>query len=241
MFKVRCNDSAESWEFRRETVKLLWTDPPFGTNKKMSQGGKSYRDWGVDVAVRACVSAVRNVLPLMDDDGVVCICSDYRSIHRMVVGLEDLGLTYRGDIVWTFGLGRPRTSWWPVRHNTVATFTVSDTLPPFDQNAVPRERRLAPKKGYPDDKAAGSVWDFTMSNTDPQRVGYPNQKPAELIKPFVLAHTSEGDVVADPFCGSGSTGVAALSVGRSFLGQDNSRDAVETALTNLAASKTGSG
>ena len=99
-------------------------------------------------------------------------------------------------------------------------------MPYFNATAVPREIRKAPKPGYENDKPAGSVWDKTMSNSDRERVGYPNQKPLDIITPFVLAHTKPGDFVADPFCGSGSTGHAALMHGRNFIGQDLNSEAI---------------
>lgn len=228
-------DSATEWTFSPgpdhvDIPKLVWTDPPFGTAKIQRGRTDVYRDVTPDESVELTVGAIRNI-PLAWNS-VVCVCSDYRSIHHIIVELSK-NLHFQGEIIWTFGLGRPRTSWWPVRHNTIATFTVDPATPWFDPDAVPREPRKAKKAGYPDDKPAGSVWDRTMSNTDPERVGYPNQKPLSIIEPFILAHTKPGDLVADPFCGSGTTGVAAVKHGRRFQGQDLSSSAVELAAKRI--------
>lgn len=219
-------DSAREWTFHKK-IKLVWTDPPFGTGKTQTQRGQSYDDVSPGEAVDLTERAIERIIPFMRSDGVVCICADYRIIHDVIVRVGSDYLYFAGEVIWTFGLGRPRSSWWPNRHNTIATFTVNQKCPPFDASAVPREIRKAPKPGYEDDKPAGSVWDYTMSNTDPERVGYPNQKPLAIIEPFVLAHTSPGDVVADPFMGSGSTAVAALKHGRRFVGQDLNPKAIE--------------
>jgi DNA modification methylase len=120
-----------------------------------------------------------------------------------------------------------------VRHNNLLTFTRTADSGLFDPSAMPKVKRLAPKPGYAETKPAGSVWDFTMSNTHPDRVGYPNQKPLEIVTPFVLAHTAPGDLVVDPFMGSGTTGVAAVRAGRRFLGWDLSGAAVEVARKRL--------
>ncbi len=234
-FELSRVNSASTWSWD-EPIKLLWTDPPFGTGKTQRQGGAHYLDTDKYLARVSTVSAIRNASRCFSDDTVVCVCADDRILPHVTVALENMGLHHQGDIIWTFGLGRPRSTWWPRRHNTVATFTVTQKPPKFNADAVPRERRLAPKPGYPDDRPAGSVWDFTMSNTDPQRVGYPNQKPMELIRPFIEAHTDLGDWVADPFMGSGATGVAALQLGRRFMGQDTSPIACETAEKSLRSS-----
>lgn len=206
-----------------ESVILMWTDPPYGTKKVQSQGGKSYKDYGT---ADLTLSALRAWDQKMHANATICICMDYRLIHQVIAGF---GWQFRGEIIWTFGLGRPRTSWWPNRHNTVATFTRTMDSGLFDSSAVPRERRLAPKDGYQSDKPSGSVWDFTMSNTHPDRQGYPNQKPIELIMPFIFAHTLAGDLVADPFMGSGSVGVAAQRANRQFVGTDNNPESLRTA------------
>ena len=60
-----------------------------------------------------------------------------------------------------------------------------------------------------------------------EQVGYPNQKPKELIRRFILASTNEGDVVADYYLGSGTTCEVALELGRKFIGCDINPRAIE--------------
>jgi site-specific DNA-methyltransferase (adenine-specific) len=63
--------------------------------------------------------------------------------------------------------------------------------------------------------------------------GYPTEKPPALAEILLNQSTSPGDIIADPFCGSGSFGVAALSFGRRFLGNDIKESAVELTRTRL--------
>lgn len=233
MFKLIQEDSSRKW-VDTAPIKLVWTDPPFGTGKTQdSSSGYRYRDGSPAVSAALTIGAIEKLEPFLTHDAVVCVLADYRVIHTVIVELSEW-LYFQGEVIWTFGLGRPRNSWWPNRHNTIATFTASYTLPRFNAEAIPRERRKAPKAGYEGDKPAGSVWDKTMSNTDSERVGYPNQKPLDIIVPFVLAHTNPGDLVADPFMGSASTGHAALLHRRHFVGQDNNPQALEIAHKRLA-------
>lgn len=89
-------------------------------------------------------------------------------------------------------------------------------------------------KDYVAPKRVSSVWTVNMSTTDPQRVGYPNQKPLALIDPFIQVHTDPGELVIDPFAGSGSTSHAALVAGRRTAGADPNPEAVQVANERLA-------
>jgi hypothetical protein len=211
---------------------LLWTNPPYGTGKVQRQGDHRFKD---QTDTGYVLAAVTSWLPQMHPEGTVVVCCDYRLAPEMVMATKRAGWCYRGEVIWEFGLGRPRSSWWPVRHNNLLTFTRTETSGKFDPDAVPRAKRLAPKPGYAADKPAGSVWEFTMSNTHPQRAGYPNQKPLELVMPFIAAHTNPGDLVLDIFAGSSTTGVAALSAGRRYYGIDNNPAAIEVSRARLKA------
>lgn len=80
------------------------------------------------------------------------------------------------------------------------------------------------KKGVP----LNDVWDIPYLNPKAkERVGYPTQKPLVLLERIIELTTDKNDLVLDPFCGSGTTCVAAKLLGRNYLGIDKSIDAVE--------------
>lgn len=106
-----------------------------------------------------------------------------------------------------------------------------------------RERTIAGKtyRYYADmGRRLGSVWSDipAMRANTPllgEGTGYPTQKPLKLLERILLATTQEGDVVADLMCGSGTTLVAAASLGRTFVGADRSPLAIETTSHRLRA------
>jgi site-specific DNA-methyltransferase (adenine-specific) len=106
-----------------------------------------------------------------------------------------------------------------------------------------RERQIAGKsyRYYADEgRAIGSVWSDCPSmaaNTPLRRetTGYPTQKPLRLLERIVRATSREGALVLDPFCGSGTTLVAAAAHGRAFAGCDTGELAIETAAARLRA------
>lgn len=86
-----------------------------------------------------------------------------------------------------------------------------------------------PKGTIPDD-----VWRIPMVNPmSHERVGYPTQKPQRLLERIVLATTRKGDIVVDPFCGSGTSGVVAGRLGRPFIICDVNEYAVEVSAARL--------
>ncbi len=90
----------------------------------------------------------------------------------------------------------------------------------------------------PQGKALSSVWVLPMLNGQAkERTGYPDQKPVALYERIVTASSNEGDLVLDPFCGCGTTLVAAGKLGRQFIGIDRNDDAKEMILCSLAGTK----
>lgn len=86
------------------------------------------------------------------------------------------------------------------------------------------------KKGVP----AGDVWDIPFLNPKAkERTGYPTQKPILLLEKIIKLVTDPGDLVVDPFCGSGTTLLAAKLLGRKYIGIDKSNDAVKLSLQRL--------
>ena len=100
----------------------------------------------------------------------------------------------------------------------------------------PNVPRLASRgENYPltKPKKQDSVIEYTMSPTSRERVGYPTQKPLDVLRQIVGVHSRRGDLVIDPFMGSGSTLIAAKELGREYAGADINPDARQIALERL--------
>jgi len=94
----------------------------------------------------------------------------------------------------------------------------------YKTNDVGGYELIQDKKGVP----LSDVWEIPYLNPKAkERVGYPTQKPILLLEKVIQLVTNEGDVVLDPFCGSGTTLVAAKLLNRKFIGIDISDDAIE--------------
>ncbi len=85
-----------------------------------------------------------------------------------------------------------------------------------------------------------SVWRIpTVPRREKLHGRHPTQKPLRLVRRALLASTREGELVLDPFCGSGTTGVAAKELGRFFVGAELERDHAELAGRRIRAAERG--
>ena len=103
-------------------------------------------------------------------------------------------------------------------------------LPDDKRKGVRLKIYLSESRGAP----VGNFWADIERAGNAERRDWPTQKPLALLERIVAASSDPGDLVADPFCGSGTTGVAALKLGRRFAGMDVSADAVALARRRIA-------
>ncbi len=97
---------------------------------------------------------------------------------------------------------------------------------------------------YYDDElmTPGDVWHIShLQQKDPERTGYPTQKPISLLRRLVAVCSNENDLVLDAFCGSGTTLEAAATLGRHWLGIDKSQEACEIARQRMGHANKSSG
>lgn len=219
---------------KNESVNLLLTDPPFGTGKTQSlkSTGKAYADLDVDALADLMEEVAATCVDKLAPDGVMAVLLDYRGVHAVHQAISR-HLYPRGELIWHFETGGLAKRWWSNKHNTVLLFTKGPKVGKFCFDRVPTVERKAPVRSYVDPKKVNSVWNINMSTSDPQRVGYPTQKPEELFARIVDVHTDPGDLVVDPFCGSGTTGVVAKRLGRRWAMCDISVEAVAISRSRL--------
>ena len=83
-------------------------------------------------------------------------------------------------------------------------------------------------------KQMKDVWEGSLTKPSEKWAGrHPTQKPEYLLERIILASTKKGDVVLDPFCGSGTTGVVSGKYGRQFIGIDNNEEYLDIAKRRL--------
>jgi site-specific DNA-methyltransferase (adenine-specific) len=174
----------------------------------------------------------------------------YRSLSADVIRIleEDLGLLLRGEIVWrkakgatgSIAVGSYRSASNPVLRDVTERVVVA-SKGRFDR-AVPKKERQ--RRGLPHEdtvtkeaffESTLDVWEIRPEHA--RRVGHPAPFPVELPERLIHLYTYRGDVVLDPFLGSGSTAVAAVRARRHYVGYDTDPQYVALAEARVAASR----
>mgnify|MGYP000044064677 FL=1 len=213
----------------RPRFDLLFADPPYNLTKSFGKetfseiSPSAYADW-LNSWLQLCI-------PHLKRSSSVYICGDWRSS----AAIQQVGTKYfklRNRITWEREKGRGASANWKNTAEDIWFFTVSDEYT-FNLNAVKQRRRvLAPyrRDGRPKDwteAATGKYRDTHPSNvwTDisvpfwsmPENTDHPTQKPEKLLAKIILASTDPGDLILDPFAGSGTSTVTAKKLGRKFV------------------------
>lgn len=220
-------------------VDLLIVDPPYNLRKEYH--GSTFQRMGEADYGAFTRRWLQLCLPLLKKTATVYVCCDWRT--SMIVGpiLEEK-LTLRNRISWQREKGRGAQSNWKNGMEDIWFATVSrnprgyvfhvDAVRQRRQVIAPYRQKGAPKdweetlEGKFRDTCPTNFWDdisvpyWSMA----ENTAHPAQKPEKLLAKLILASSSEGDLVLDPFLGSGSTAVTAAKLGRHFIGiEENPR------------------
>jgi len=228
-----------------ESVDLVFADPPY--NLQLSQDlfrpnntyvesvddhwdqFGSFADY--DKFTREWLIAARRVLKA---DGALWVIGSYHNIYRVGSILMDVGYWILNDITWikTNPLPQMRGSRFCNAHDTLIWAKKSrDSRYTFHYRDM---------KAGNEDKQMRSDWQFPLcmgrerEKVDGKSV-HSTQKPEALLHRVLVSTSNPGDIVLDPFCGSGTTAAVAKRLGRHFITIDREQQYVDTALARIAA------
>ncbi len=158
---------------------------------------------------------LRRCQALLKPNGTIWVSGTHHVIHSVGFAMQQLGMKVLNDITWEKPNPPPNLS---CRYFTHATETILWAAKSLKSKHAFNYKAMKAING---DKQMKSVWKFTAPGRDEKLFGkHPTQKPISLIERCILASTSEGDLILDPFSGSATTGVAALKTGRKFVGME---------------------
>ncbi len=217
------------------SINLIYCDILYGTGRKM----KDYQDLRpirseIEIHYKPRLIEMYRILK---NTGLIYLQMDYRIVHWIRQLMDDIfGYeNFRNEIIWHYNSAPRKKGCFGSRHDTILrysktgiwTFNDEDIRIPYSTTAP---RGYAKERYYHDKgKVPGDVWTIPMiaQNDKTERVGYSTQKPMELLKRIILSSSNSNDLVADFYCGSGTTLAVAKALGRNYLGCDINFKAVE--------------
>jgi site-specific DNA-methyltransferase (adenine-specific) len=230
--KILCKSSERMEELPDNSVHLMVTSPPYNV-------GKEYDEDLTLSEYRAFLRSVWNeVKRVLVPGGRACINianlgrKPYIPLHAFIIeDMLSLGFLMRGEVIWNkASSSSPSTAWgsWlsaknPTlrdTHEYILIFSKSmfSRKNPGRKNTISKEEFLEFTK---------SVWTFPAESA--ARIGHPAPFPVELPYRLIQLYTYEGEVVLDPFMGSGQTAIAAIKTGRHYVGYEINSEYVELA------------
>jgi site-specific DNA-methyltransferase (adenine-specific) len=212
-------------------VDLLFVDPPYNITKKFNR--VSFKEMELFEYVKWLDSWLTKVVRILKENASIYICGDWKSSAAIFI----TGSKYfqvKNRITWEREKGRGAKGNWKNCSEDIWFFTNSSKYT-FNVNDVKLRRRvLAPYKDgdrNPKDwkqNDAGNFRDTFPSNiwndisvpfwSMPENTEHPTQKPEKLVAKIILASTKKGEIIFDPFLGSGTTAVVAKKLGRKYVG-----------------------
>ncbi len=171
---------------------------------------------------------------ILSADGTLYLHLDYREVHYAKVLLDALfgRECFLNEIIWAYDYGARTKRRWPTKHDNILVYVKDPANYVFNADQIDREPYMAPGLVTPEKAERGKLptdvwWHTIVSPTGKEKTGYATQKPEGILRRIILASSNEGDLVVDPFAGSGTTGAVASKLGRKFLLVDRSSDAIQ--------------
>lgn len=230
---IFCKSSQNMTELPENSVHLMVTSPPYNVGKEYDQDItlKEYLDFLNQIW--------REVYRVLVPGGRACINianlgrKPYIPLHAFIIqGMLEIGYLMRGEIIWNKASSSSgSTAWgsWCSPSNPTLR-DVHEYILVFSKSGFSRKNLNKRKATISRDdflELTKSVWTFPAVSA--RRIGHPAPFPVELPQRLVQLYTFEGEVVLDPFMGSGQTAIAALNTNRHYVGYD-----VDIEYVNLA-------
>ena len=177
---------------------------------------------------------LREAHRVLASDGSFYLHVDYREVHYCKILLDEIfgRDNFLNEIIWAYDYGGRAKDRWPAKHDNILLYVKDNKHYTFNVGDIERIPYMAPGLVGEEKAARGKLptdtwWHTIVSPTGKEKTGYPTQKPLGILRRILTASSNPGDLVLDFFAGSGTTGAAALELGRRFLLVDNNEEAIE--------------
>ena len=245
--KLICNDVLKALaKIESESVDFIFADPPyFLSNDGFSvKSGKAVsvnkgawdKSLGFQSEIDFHEAWIRECLRVLKPNGSIAISGTYHSIYKCGYLLQKLDCRIINDITWFKPNGAPALAGrnFTASHETILWASKGKKAKHTFNYAISKSWDVSNDKIYKFGKQMRSVWSIPSTPKREKSHGiHPTQKPFEVLRRLIAMCSSEGHVVLDPFCGSGTTGVACVILKRNFIGIDLDKSYLEIATKRM--------
>jgi len=210
---------------RENSVDMIFADPPYclsnggitchaGRMVSVNKG-KWDKSRGIVENHKFTLDWLKACQRVLKPNGTIWVSGTTHIIYSIGFAMQELGYKILNDIIWYKRNAPPNLSCRYFTHSTEIVLWASKNEKSkhhFDYQVMKKMNQ---------GKQMRNVWEISAPLTEEKKFGkHPTQKPVELLKRIILASTKDGDLVLDPFCGSSTTGVAAVLLNRKYVGID---------------------
>jgi len=178
---------------------------------------------------------------VLSGTGTLYFHIDYREVHYCKLLLDQIfgRDCFLNEVIWAYDYGGRSKRRWPAKHDNILVYVKDAERYTFNADEVERIPYMAPGLVSEEKARRGKLptdtwWHTIVSPTGKEKTGYPTQKPLGILKRILAASSNPGELVLDFFAGSGTTGAAALELGRRFLLIDDNPEAIEVMRARFA-------
>lgn len=239
--RIYCKSSETMDEIPDNSIHLMITSPPYNVGKEYDE------DLTLEEYSDLLTSVLGETYKKLVTGGRACINianvgrKPYIPLHMVVIEIMlSLGFLMRGEIIWdksaSAGGSCAWGSWMSASNPVLRDF--HEYILVFSKESYSKNKAQEKKDTILHDDFINwtkSIWTFPAVNA--KKIGHPAPFPIELPHRLINLYSYEGDVVLDPFCGSGSTCLAAIQNNRSYIGYDIKREYVELAQKRISNQK----
>jgi site-specific DNA-methyltransferase (adenine-specific) len=222
------------------SVDSVWTDPPYGLSNDgitcvagqmvSVNKGEWDRSRGFEMDHLFNRAWLERCYRLLKPNGTIWVSGTLHVYPTVAFALRQVGFRLLNDVTWEKPAPPPNLGRRVFTHST-ETLLWATKAPKGNNSYTFNYEAMRQENGG---KQMKTVWRFGPPTKSERKYGgHPTQKPVALVARCIRASTNPGDVVLDPFAGSGTTGVAAITEGRSFIGCERDPRYLDTATRRI--------